>query len=406
MLYASSKRLEIPTTLDLETKLSYFRLARSENIGPMGFFHLIEKFKHPENALARLKTQPAYKGRICSVDEARQELEMHQEQHYHLISYFEPEYPSTLRQLKDPPLFLSVCGKLELLKSTCFAVVGARNASQSARTWIKQQISSLKSSSYTITSGLARGIDTWAHETALEEKMPTIAVIAGGLGHIYPLENKGLYHRIAQHGAIISEDPLHLSPQAQLFPKRNRIISGLSWGILVIEASYKSGALLSAKYALDQNRCVFVVPGHPLDSRSHGGNKLIKEGACLVETASDIQKEYPLNLSKRTFFAQEEEEEKEEYLSPSNPSSLFFHTEEKDEEEKIEHTSMLRVLLERISCVPTPIETLRKELKISSIRLRALLVELELQGLVEQYPGDAIIAIPQEGGSYVEAHCC
>ena len=405
MLYASSKELQVPGPLDRETKLAYFRLARSENIGPIGFFHLIAKFKHPENALARLKAQSTYKGRICSIDEACQEFDLHRKKNYHLISYFEPEYPHCLRQLKDPPVFLSVCGNVDLLKSTCFAIVGARNASQSARTWIKQQVPFLKSISQTITSGLARGVDTWAHETALEEGMPTIAVIAGGLGNIYPLENQALYHKIAEKGAIVSEDPLHVTPQAQLFPKRNRIISGLSWGILIIEASFKSGALLSAKYALDQNRCIFVLPGHPLDPRSHGGNKLIKEGASLVEDASDIQKEYPSDLSKGTFIAREEAENT--YISSTNSASLaFFRENNTPEEDYSTHEETMLLLLERVSSVPTSIETLRKELNISSIRLRTLLVELELQGLIERYPGDAIIAVPQEGGSYVETDCC
>ncbi|WP_162531192.1 MULTISPECIES: DNA-processing protein DprA [Holospora] len=398
-MYASSKRLELPVALDAEKKLSYLRLARSENIGPIGFFHLIEKFKHPENALSRLKAQPIYKGRICSADEAQKEIDLHHANRYHLISYFEPEYPEYLRQLKDPPIFLSVCGRIELLKSSCFAVVGARNASQSAHTWIQQHIPFLKSSSQTITSGLARGVDTWAHEAALNADMPTIAVIAGGLGNIYPLENKTLYHRIAEQGAVISEDPLHLSPQAQLFPKRNRIISGLSWGILIIEAGIKSGALLSAKYALDQNRCIFVLPGHPLDSRSHGGNKLIKEGACLVETASDIKKEFPKSIPRMSFCAKEEEET--DYLLSCSNTSSFLGIESQTSE----HSDVLRLLLERISTVPTSIETLRKELKVSSICLQNMLVELELQGYIERYPGDAVVAVPQEGGSCVEAHC-
>ncbi|WP_162147082.1 DNA-processing protein DprA [Holospora obtusa] len=400
MVYESSKRFEFPVVLDAEKKLSYLRLARSENVGPIGFFHLMGRFKDPEHALSRLKDQPIYKGRLCSMDEAKKEMDLHYSKGYHLVSYFESEYPEYLRQLKDPPIFLSVCGNLELLKSSCFAVVGARNASQSACSWIKQNIPFLKSANQTITSGLARGVDTWAHESALESGMPTIAVIAGGLGHIYPSENKELYHRISEQGVIVSEDPLHLPPQAQLFPKRNRIISGLSWGVLIIEASFKSGALLSAKYALDQNRCVFVLPGHPLDSRSHGGNKLIKEGAYLVENASDIKRELPKIISTHSpFFAKEDEEE--EYCSSFNGSSLLFNKE--NDQESSENVSKL--LLERISMVPTCVETLRKDLEISSIALQTMLVQLELQGFIERYPGNAVIAVPQEVGKYVEIDC-
>lgn len=389
MFYASAKRLAVNTVLDVETKLSYLRLARSENVGPIGFFHLIEKFKHPEEALGRLSKQPTYKGRICSFDESRREFEMHKERGYHLVCYFDPEYPENLRELKDPPVFLSVSGNLSMLKTRCFAVVGGRNASQSAYAWIKKYVPEFREFSETITSGLARGVDAWAHETAVESGLSTIAVIAGGLGHIYPPEHKDLYHRIEARGAVISEDPLLVSPHAQLFPKRNRIISGLSWGILIIEASFKSGALLSAKYALDQNRSIFVLPGHPLDPRSRGGNRLIRDGACLTEDAQDIRKEYPDRMLQKSFVAQESEGD--DYVSVR---ANFF---ENIGQSEASNFSIIQRILEKLSLIPVNVEELSHMLNISSICVRSALVEMELQGLIHLYPGDAIILNAHKG---------
>ena len=371
--------------LDPELKVSYLRLARSENVGPVGFFHLLQKFKHPEEVLERLNHQPHYKGRICSYDEAKYEMQKHQDKEYHLVSYFEPEYPDILRQLKDPPMFLSVAGNLKVLKSTAFAIVGGRNASQSAHAWIKKYSSEFSHCCETIRSGLARGVDAWAHEAALESGLSTIAVIAGGLGHIYPPEHKALYERICECGAIVSEDPLSVSPQAHLFPKRNRIISGLSWGMLVLEASFKSGALLSAKYALDQNRSIFVLPGHPLDPRSRGGNRLIKDGACLVEEASDIRKEYAPALISQPYYSAREEEEAE-YASVRERVTDLWSAED------TKHAELATLVLQNLSVHPVAVEKLSEQLQCSSLRLRSVLIELELQGAIQRYPGDAVIA--------------
>lgn len=392
-MHASSQRPAANYILDPELKIAYLRLARSENVGPIGFFHLIQKFKHPEEALARLKQQPNYKGRVCSYDEARYELQAHSDKGYHLISYFEEAYPELLRQLKDPPMFLSVAGALSVLKTVAFAIVGGRNASQSAHAWIKKYGPEFSTFCQTITSGLARGVDAWAHEAALETGLSTIAVIAGGLGHIYPPEHKALYHRICEAGAVVSEDPLHVSPHAHLFPKRNRIISGLSWGMLVLEASFKSGALLSAKYALDQNRSIFVVPGHPLDPRSRGGNRLIKDGACLVEEGSDIRKEYTSPMvSKSQYNAREEVIE--DYTGVRERITDLWASED------VKQTELAELVLQNLSTHPVAIETLSELLQCSSLRLRSVLIELELQGSIHRYPGDAVIINVCKGESH------
>jgi DNA processing protein len=384
-VYASSQRPAADYILDPEIKIAYLRLARSENVGPIGFFHLIQKFRHPEEALARLKQQPNYKGRICAYDEARCEIQAHNDKGYYLISYFEGAYPEILRQMKDPPMFLSVAGSLDVLKSVAFAIVGGRNASQNAHAWIKKHSPEFSTFCETITSGLARGVDGWAHEAALDTGLSTIAVIAGGLGHIYPPEHKALYQRICESGVVVSEDPLHVSPQAYLFPKRNRIISGLSWGILLLEASFKSGALLSAKYALDQNRSIFVVPGHPLDPRSRGGNRLIKDGACLVEEASDIRREHvsPM-ISSPQYSAREDAVE--DYTGTREHSTDLWASED------IKQTELAERVLQNLSTHPVAIETLSEQLQCSSLRLRTVLIELELQGSIHRYPGDAVIA--------------
>jgi len=203
-----------------------------------------------------------------------------------LIASHEDEYPAILKTIPDHPPVLYVRGATSLFEKPAVAIIGARNASGIGRKIARNLAADLGAAGYVVTSGLARGIDGAAHDAAL--KTGTIAVVAGGVDVIYPPEHDELTGRIAREGAVISECPMGAQPTARDFPKRNRLISGLSRGVVVVEAAAKSGTLLTANFALDQGREVFAVPGSPLDPRCQGANRLIRDGATLVENAQDI----------------------------------------------------------------------------------------------------------------------
>ena len=208
-----------------------------------------------------------------------------------LVCHGEDSYPAALKTIEDAPPVLTVLGDAALLNRPTVALVGARNASLNGRKFAEILARDLGKGDLAqpgqiIASGLARGIDTAAHQGALENG--TIAVIAGGIDVIYPPENKTLYEQIAEQGAIVAESPFGQEPFAQSFPRRNRIISGLSQGVVVVEASLRSGSLITARMAAEQGRDVFAVPGHPLDPRAAGTNSLIRDGAILVREAADV----------------------------------------------------------------------------------------------------------------------
>ncbi len=198
----------------------------------------------------------------------------------------EPLYPAMLAAVEDAPPVLTVLGRPDLLSPPIVAVVGARNASANGRRLARELAAGLGEAGIVVASGMARGIDAAAHLGALDSG--TVAVLAGGADIVYPEENRGLYDAMRTRGAILAELPLGAEPQARHFPRRNRIISGLALGVVVVEAAAKSGSLITARYALEQGREVFAVPGSPLDPRCRGCNDLLRNGATLTETAADV----------------------------------------------------------------------------------------------------------------------
>ena len=354
-------------------RLHLLRLARTEHVGPISFAHLMERYGSAQEALDRLPTIARRSGTtLPSMDDIKREIEAHAKQGLKLLCIYDPDYPSILRHLKDAPPFISALGRLDLLSKTLFSIVGARQASSAGERIAVQISENLSTKGWVLVSGLARGIDACVHVSSLNSG-GTIAVIAGGIGHIYPQEHKKLYGEIAEKGLILSEDPLFTQPHAGLFPKRNRIISGLSWGTLIVEASLRSGSLLTAKYAADQGRTVLAIPGHPLDFRARGTNKLLKNGACLVETADDIFAEY---ASCHSYIAREETTEEYTAMPPllSETSSL---------------TADIAALL---GVVPTSVSQLSEKLGLSAVMIRIALIEMELNGEIERYPGDCVVA--------------
>ena len=277
-------------TLSDGERRAWLRLARTHNVGPVTFAQLIARFGSATASLMELPRLSKRGGgeplRPPSDDEAQDELDKLCRIGGRLVACLEPEFPRGLAALDPPPPVISVLGHTTILSREMVGIVGARNASALGRKFAGRLAAELGDASFVIASGLARGIDTAAHEGSLATG--TCAVIAGGIDIIYPPENAALYESIKSQGAIISEMPFGQSPQARHFPRRNRLISGLSRGIVVVEASEGSGSLITANYALEQNREVFAVPGSPLDPRAKGTNRLIREGAILTESAQDV----------------------------------------------------------------------------------------------------------------------
>lgn len=276
--------------LNHHQRLSWLRLIRSENVGPATFRALVNEFGGAEAAIAALRMLSRRGGRsdirLCTEAEAEAELELAESLGASLIAIGEPGYPPALAQVDSPPPLLYAKGRLELADIPIVAIVGARNGSAVGQKFTRQIATDLALEGFVIASGLARGIDTAAHLAALEHG--TIAVLAGGIDIVYPPENDDLQRAIGERGLLISERSPGFAPRGKDFPRRNRLISGVSLGVVVVEAAERSGSLITARLAGEQGREVFAVPGSPLDPRSAGTNNLLKQGAGLVTCARDI----------------------------------------------------------------------------------------------------------------------
>ncbi len=282
----------LPTArLDDSQRLACLRLIRSENVGPATFRALINHFGGARAALAALPELSARGGRrtairICPEAAAEAELAAAERIGARPLFTIEPGYPAALAVIDGAPPLIYVKGDDRLLARPAIGIVGSRAASAAGQQLTRQIAAGLGEAGYVVTSGLALGIDTAAHHAALETG--TVAVLAGGLDMIYPPQNADLHHAIAERGCLVGEQPPGFQPRGNDFPRRNRIISGLSLGVVVVEAARRSGSLITARRAADQGREVFAVPGHPLDPRAAGTNHLIKEGATLITCAEDV----------------------------------------------------------------------------------------------------------------------
>lgn len=271
-------------------RIDWLRLARTPNVGPVTFAQLLARFGSAAAALSEVPRLARRGGgeplRLPDQGLIERELDNLAKLGGRAIASCEADYPRGLAVLDAPPPVISALGQPALLQREMIAIVGARNASALGRKLAHRLAADLAGVGLAVVSGMARGIDTAAHDGALQGG--TCAVVAGGIDIIYPPENQTLYQQLKAHGAIISEMPLGEQPQARHFPRRNRIISGLSRGVVVVEAAEGSGSLITARFALEQNREVFAVPGSPLDPRAKGANRLLREGAVLTETAEDV----------------------------------------------------------------------------------------------------------------------
>lgn len=277
--------------LDAAQRLACLRLIRSDNVGPVTFRELINHFGGAVQALEALPELSRKGGRrqalrICPRQVAETELEAAGKIGARPIFTIEPGYPPALAAVDAPPPLLYVKGNAGHLTRPMVAIVGARNGSAAGQKLARLFASHLGTAGFVIASGLARGIDAAAHDAALATG--TVAVVAGGIDNIYPPENAGLQRAIGERGCLVTENPPGFVPRAQDFPRRNRIISGLSLGVLIVEAARRSGTLITARMAGEQGREVFAIPGHPLDPRAEGTNALIKSGATMVTEPEDV----------------------------------------------------------------------------------------------------------------------
>jgi len=358
-------------------KLNWLRLIRSEKVGPVTFYKLLERFGSAQAALKALPDLAKRGGarnafKACPKASAERELEALDALGGVLITRAEVGYPPLLAHVEDAPPVLSVLGHVHLLKKRTIALVGARNASLNGRNFARRLSADLGAAGLMVVSGMARGLDAAAHQGALATG--TVAVLGGGVDVCYPRENAALYEEIKAQGALLSEIELGTQPQARHFPRRNRIISGMARGTVVVEASLKSGSLITARMALEQNREVFAVPGAPSDPRAQGCNKLIKQGAHLIQNASDVLEVLNSGLDS-TFQAREP-------LGYQQQSLPLPDSGELDKARALIH--------ELLSPSPVTVDELVRNCQFSPSTVSLVLLEMELAGRLERHPGNRV----------------
>ena len=357
-------------------KLDWLRLIRSENVGPVTFYQLLARFGSAAAALEGLPEIARRGGRdrpltLFPRTDAEREMTALDRAGARLVAWGESDYPPALAAIDDAPPLLSMLGEARILQRPAIAVVGARNASANGRRFARDIALQLGQRGLVVVSGLARGIDAAAHEGALPTG--TMAVLAGGIDSIYPEENRALHEAIAERGALLAEMPVGTVPQARHFPRRNRIISGCALGVLVVEAALRSGSLITARFALEQGREVFAVPGSPLDPRCRGCNDLIRRGATLTESAEDVVAQIEVQLAPGPSPRQQ---------APEAPLAPVLGDGEL--------AAARRLVLERLSPTPVPVDDLVRECQLSPALTINVLLELELAGRLERQPGNLV----------------
>ena len=399
--------------LDEAEKLEWLRLIRSENVGPRTFKTLLDRYA---TATAALKALPhlVKKGtsrdiKICSKADAEAEWTRARKLNIRFVAVCEPAYPEALRAIDSPPPLILVAGRAEVLARPIVSIVGSRNASASGLVFTERLAQGLASAGYVVASGLARGIDVKAHMASLHTG--TVAVLAGGHDHIYPSEHEGLARRICDAGALISEMPLGWEPRARDFPRRNRIVAGLSLGVIVVEASRRSGSLITARFANEQGREVFAVPGSPLDARAEGTNDLIRQGATLCTSAEDVISALaPVRDGGRSPAALgepsraipdaeplwEELDLSADFGQPQGPAverrawRSFEETAGPSATPSLEDGSMARRLASFLGPAPVQVDDLIRASGLAPRVVQAALMELELGGEVIRYDGNRV----------------
>ncbi len=369
MAEALKQRVTVHAGVD---PVAWLQLIRSRRVGPATFHRLLADHGSAEAALAALPQIAAAAGvtgyALCPVDAVMAELARGAKAGARLLIWGQSEYPRALMDIEGAPPVLWALGDISLLQRPMVALVGARNASSLGLRMARVMAAGLGAAGQVVVSGLARGIDGAAHEAALETG--TVAVHAGGVDVIYPEENASLAAQIAAVGCRISENPMGMPPQARHFPQRNRIVSGISRAVVVIEAAAKSGSLITARDAVDQGRDVFAVPGHPFDARAAGCNMLLRDGAVLVRSAVDVIEALGLPAIPQKIQA-----------IPQNapPSRSFADT-----------TALHSQILARLGPSPVAEDQLLRDLNAPSSAVAPALITLELDGRILRQAGGLV----------------
>lgn len=367
-----------------QERIDWLQLAFSENVGPATFRKLLALFGSPKNALKNIETwakQGGAKRAIKVADEkyVQQQIKKAEKIGATILLSCDQNYPNRLKQISDAPPVLFALGHLHLLTNKCIAMVGTRAATLNGKNFATHLAKELSEQDYVIVSGMAKGIDRAAHTGALQNTKDTggtIAVLGTDIGTIYPVDNQDIYNEIKERGCLISEFPFDTQLLPQNFPRRNRIISGLSEGVVVIEANLKSGSLITAKEALSQGREVFAVPGSPLDPRAAGPNALIQDGATLVSKTQDIT-DVLENL--QTFHLSDTINQNEYKLDHIPPQKEIDQARE--------------LVLENLSPEMTEIDDLIRATKLDARLVHIVLTQLELAGRIEHFTGNRIALI-------------
>jgi DNA processing protein len=359
-------------------RLNWLRLIRTPNVGPASFRSLVNRFGSAEAALEVLPELTISGGasrtvRIPAIAEIEAEMQAARRVGARFVCIGEPDYPSLLKQMDHPPPVLAMKGIGAVFTVPAVAIVGARNASLAGIKMARLLANELGREGYGIVSGLARGIDTAAHQSSL--LTGTVAVLAGGLDQPYPPENAGLIDEIVERGAVISEMPFGWQPRAQDFPRRNRLVAGASLGLVVVEAAERSGSLISARLATEMGRLVFAVPGSPLDPRARGTNAIIKDGATLVTETADILNALTPLIGTR-FVPNIPVEEPPEFSTTAPPGDR--------ERQRV---------VETLGQAPVNIDEIIRHTGLHPAQVAMILLELDLAGRLERHAGGFVSLI-------------
>lgn len=373
----------LPASKPDAERIAAIRLIRSENVGPVTFRDLLDHYGSAEKALAALPELSRRGGhrsaiRVCPRDDAEAELDRAHRFGAHMLIIGDAYYPEALATLDAPPPLIYAKGDIGMLHRPAIAIVGSRQCSAAGAKLARQFSAEIGRAGFVVVSGLARGIDAAAHEAALATG--TVAVLAGGLDTIYPPEHDALQRAIAERGCLVSEMALGFTPRGKDFPRRNRIVSGLSIGVLIVEAARRSGTLITARLAAEQGREVFAVPGHPLDPRAEGTNKLLKSGATFVTEVDDILSALAPQL--RTTARQMREEPEPAPLTPSSPNPPALSDDERG------------LVLSALGPAPVDIDSLARGTGLSIRSVQVALMELALAGRLERHGAGLVSMLP------------
>lgn len=358
------------------------RLALSQGVGPCRFAQLRERFGPPTDALAGLMEMRRKDVRVASDADAEHALAAAAGAGARLILRGDADYPTRLAETARPPLLLHVIGDIDRLDGRMIAIVGARNASAAARRFAEDLARDLSTAGVGVVSGLARGIDGAAHRGSLEG-FP-VGVVAGGIDVAYPPEHRDLQAAVADAGALIAESPVGAKPTERHFPRRNRIVAGLAQAVVVIEAAERSGSLITARFAQEENREVMAAPGFPSDPRSAGANRLIRDGALLIRSADDVLEGLPR--------AAEPPIRRQRPQARPDPAQSEADSQVQPPPQPVENLEVdpIDQVRSALSAAPITVDELSRECQLSASAIAAILLELELGGEVERLPGQRV----------------